>query len=157
MKHLILTCMLVLGLMGVAAFAQDTTSTTTQTTDHRDTNSKTKKAIKKATNKTEDTASAAKDKLTGHKRLDLNSATADQLAALPGLTAGDAQKIIDNRPYKAKNDLVKKNVLTADQYMKIEDDVVAKKSTAAASTGAASTTKRKHKRPAATTTAGPSM
>lgn len=157
MRRMLLTCMVVLGLMGIVAFAQDTTSTTTQTTDHQDTNSKTKKAIKKATNKTEDTASATKDKVTGHKRLDLNSATADELAALPGLTASDVQKIIDNRPYHAKNDLVKKNVLTATQYTKIKDDVVAKKSTAANSSGEAGATKGKHKKPAATTAAGPSM
>lgn len=156
MKRMILACMVVLGLIGIAAFAQDTTSTTPQSTDHQDTNSKTKKAIKKATNKTEDTASATKDKVTGHRHLDLNSATADELAALPGMTASDVQKIIDNRPYRAKNDLVKKNVLTATQYEKIKDDVVAKKSTAAGATGDASTTKGKHKKPA-TTTAGPSM
>ena len=155
MKRMILACMIALGLLGIAAFAQDATTTNTQTTDHHDTNSKTKKAIKKATNKTEDTASDAKDTVTGHKRLDLNSATADQLAALPGMTASDAQKVIDNRPYKAKNDLVKKNVVSADEYAKIKDYVVAKKSTAAAS-GEASSTKGK-KKPAATTTAGPSM
>ncbi|HEU5404186.1 MAG TPA: helix-hairpin-helix domain-containing protein [Terriglobales bacterium] len=157
MKRIVLTCMVVLGLVGIMALAQDATTTSTQTTDHHDTNSKTKKAMKKATNKTEDAASSAKDTVTGHKRLDLNSATADELATLPGLTAGDAQKIIDNRPYKAKNDLVKKNVLTADQYAKIKDDVVAKKSTAANSTAAHSTTKGKHKKPAAAITSGPSM
>src|SRR5512146_2961471 len=155
MKRMILACMVVLGLLGIAAFAQDATTTNTQTTDHQDTNSKTKKAIKKATNKTADTASDAKDTVTGHKRLDLNSATADQLAALPGMTASDAQKVIDNRPYKAKNQLVKKNVLTADQYAKIKDDVVAKKSTATNATG--DTTTKGHKKSAATTTAGPSM
>ncbi len=151
MKKIVLAGIVVLGLIALPALAQDATTTDAQTTDHHDTNSKTKKAIKKATNKTEDTASDAKDAVTGHKRLDLNSATADELAALPGLTASDAQKIIENRPYKAKNDLVKKDVLTATQYAKIKDEVVAKKSTAA-ETG----TKSKHKKPAAAITAGPS-
>lgn len=149
MRKTVLAGIVVLGLIALPALAQDATTTSTQTTDHHDTNSKTKKAIKKAANKTEDTASDAKDAVTRHKRLDLNSATADELAALPSLTASDAQKIIENRPYKAKNDLVKKDVLTATQYAKIKDEVVAKKSTAETGT-------TKHKKPAAAITAGPS-
>ncbi len=148
-----------LGLMAIPAFAQDANSNA-QTPDHNDTNSKTKQAMKKAVNKTEDTASSTKDKVTGKKRMDLNSATKDQLEALPGMTADEAQKIIDNRPYRGKNDLLKKNVISADEYAKIKDDVVAKRSTATSeSTGETSTTKGKHKSKSTgtTTTAGPSM
>jgi len=162
-KKLTLAGLVSVGLMAIPALAQDasTTSTTSaQTTDHNDTNSKTKKVMKKATAKTQDAASDTKDAVSGNKRLDLNSATKDELAALPGMTADDAQKVIDNRPYKAKNDLVKKNVVSADEYAKIKDSVVAKKSTATdAATGDATSTKGKHKSKksdTSTTTAGPS-
>jgi DNA uptake protein ComE-like DNA-binding protein len=148
MKRIVLTAIVVLGLMALPALAQDATGTQT---DHQDTNSKTRHAIKKAANKTEDVASDTKDKVTGHKRLDLNSATAEALATLPGITAADAQKIIEHRPYRGKNDLVKKDVLTATQYAKIKDDVVAKRSTASA-TGA-----EHHKKPATAISAGPAQ
>ena len=159
-KKLTLAGLVSVGLMAIPAVAQDASATSSQTVDHNDTNSKTKKAIKKAAGKTQDAASDTKDAVSGNKRLDLNSATKDELAALPGMTADDAQKVIDNRPYKMKSDLVKKNVVSADEYAKIKDSVVAKKSTATdAATGDATTTKGKHKskKSDTSTTAGPSM
>jgi competence protein ComEA len=149
-----------LGILAIPALAQDASTTNANgQIDHNDTNSKTKKAVKKAVGKTQDAASNTKDAVTGNKRVDLNSATKDELAALPGMTADDAQKVIDNRPYKMKSDLVKKNVVSAEEYAKIKDNVVAKKSTATdAATGDATTTKGKNKskKPEASTTAGPS-
>lgn len=59
--------------------------------------------------------------------LDINTATADQLKALPGLTAEDAGKIIAGRPYARKNQLKQKNIITAEQYNGIKKMIVAKK------------------------------
>ena len=70
-------------------------------------------------------ASAA-SKTAGKELVDLNSATRDQLADLPGIGDTYSQKIIDNRPYKLKTDLLKKKVLPQATYKKIAALVTAK-------------------------------
>lgn len=59
------------------------------------------------------------------QKMDINSATKDELQTLPGIGDALSQKIIDGRPYKAKNDLLKKKIVPQSTYEKIKDQIVA--------------------------------
>jgi DNA uptake protein ComE-like DNA-binding protein len=58
--------------------------------------------------------------------LDINSASVDELKALPGIGDAYSKKIVEHRPYARKDDLVKKKVVPQATYDKIKDAIVAK-------------------------------
>ena len=62
------------------------------------------------------------------KRVDINSATKNQLKTIPGITDAFADKIIAGRPYLTKTRLLTQKVLPDDVYAAIKDRVEARQS-----------------------------
>jgi DNA uptake protein ComE-like DNA-binding protein len=58
--------------------------------------------------------------------LNLNSASERELLSLPGVTRRETQRIIQNRPYRNKHELVTKGILAEARYEKIRDRITAR-------------------------------
>jgi len=80
-------------------------------------------AVQNATEKVEALKGGDKEK---KNLIDINSASADELKSIKGIGERRAKKIIENRPYKSKEDLVQKKVLSQANYDKIKNQIIAK-------------------------------
>ncbi len=76
-----------------------------------------------------DTKAAAEGIREGWKRgqlVDINSASRDQLASLPGLDGSIADRIVSHRPYNSTQELVSRHVVSRNDYNRIRDHIEVK-------------------------------
>jgi competence protein ComEA len=78
-------------------------------------------------------SSTSSSKTSKSQLVDVNSATKEQLDALPGIGAAYSQKIIDGRPYNTKRDLLTRKIIPQNTYDGIQDKIIAHHATAAKS------------------------
>ena len=76
------------------------------------------------------TKADAKKSDTKKALLDINTASADELKALPGIGEAYSKEIIDNRPYQRKDQLVSKTIIPDQTYQGIKDQIIAKQAAA---------------------------
>ena len=58
--------------------------------------------------------------------LDINTASADELRVLPGIGEAYSKKIIANRPYQRKDQLVSRKIIPEATYKGIKDQIIAR-------------------------------
>src|SRR5207253_9809807 len=103
------TMLLTAALIGSSPSTGQAAATTKETKQKSETTSETKKA-------------PAKKEL-----LDINTVSTDDLKSLEGIDDATAKKIVENRRYKRKDQLVSKKIISRETYDKITDRIIAKK------------------------------
>jgi len=85
---------------------------------------KTAEATANLKRNTKAVAEGVKEGLSSKKSVDLNKASKEDIASLPGISAQKADRIIAERPYATTRQLVTRHVLSEDEYAQVQDLVV---------------------------------
>jgi len=83
-------------------------------------------ATAKVKSTTEAMVAGVREGLKRKGPLDLNSASKDDLMALPGVTSQQADLIIADRPFRSAPELVTRRIVTQHEYDQIKDQVIVK-------------------------------
>jgi competence protein ComEA len=98
----------------------------------KDTTKKTETAPKVETRKADAKSDSKAGAATAAGTLiDINSASAKELASLPGIGDARATAIVKNRPYRGKNELKDRKIIPESVYNGIQDKIIAKQDGAA--------------------------
>ena len=68
-------------------------------------------------------AQGVKEGLSGKRSLDLNKASKEDLAALPGMDERKADRVMAERPYANTHQLVTRHILSQTEYEQLQDRV----------------------------------
>jgi len=85
----------------------------------------TAKATREATQDAKAVAKGVMDGIRNQGPVDINKAPADDLKKLPGIDDEAARRIVGGRPYNDSSDLVRRHLITKDEYDRISDKVTA--------------------------------
>jgi competence protein ComEA len=70
-------------------------------------------------------AGKSAEKIPAAERIDINRATAEELMKAPGLTRPWAERIVRYRPYRSKQELLDKGILSAQVYGRVKERLIA--------------------------------
>ncbi|CAO4167285.1 ComEA family DNA-binding protein [Methylorubrum populi] len=118
---LLRTLTVLIGLAATPAFAQAPSPATPSTKPPASAPAATPPAAPKVDAKTD-----AKGDAKAAALIDINSASAEELSQLKGIGEARSAAIVKGRPYRGKDDLVRKKILTEAVYAGIKDKIIAK-------------------------------
>lgn len=114
-------------IFALCAFFASLTACTQQQQNPQEVREKTAQATAEAKSDVKAVAEGIREGWDRNKPLDINSASRDQLTSLPGVSGGEADRVIAGRPYDSGGDLVTRHIMSKAEYDKIADQVTAKK------------------------------